>query len=252
MKLMKNIFSFLYQWLIFVPIFVVLTILTAVTVMIFAPIFGSRFWGYYPPKWWSRLTCWLALCRIKSTGHENLNPNQSYVFVANHQGAFDIFLTYGFLNQNIKWIQKASLRKIPLVGFASEMAGHVFVDNSSPAARANTIKEAKEEIVDGVSIMLFPEGARSRTGKLGRFKRGAYQIAYDLKLPIVPLTLNGPFDVLKRGTLLLKPGRLELIIHKPIPTENLVEADIPALIDKSREVIHSAVWEKFKGKVIDS
>ena len=237
---------FLYQWLVFAPIFTVFTVLTAVTVMIFAPIFGSRYWGYVPPKWWSKSACWLALCRIKSRGHENLDPKQSYIFVANHQGAFDIFLTYGFLDQNIKWVQKASLRKIPLVGYASEMAGHVFVDNSSAAARANTIKEAKAKIIDGVSIMLFPEGARSRTGKLGRFKRGAYQIAYDLKLPIVPLTLNGPFDVMKRGSLSLKPSKLELIIHPPIPTENLTEADIPALIDKSRDIIHSALWERFK------
>lgn len=248
MKLVKKVFMFLYQWLVFMPIFVLLTILTALTVMIFAPIFGSRHWGYVPPKWWSRLTCWLALCRIKSSGHENLDKNQSYVFVANHQGAFDIFLTYGFLNQSIKWVQKASLRKIPLVGYASKTAGHVFVDNSSPAARANTIKEAKKQIVDGVSIMLFPEGARSRTGKLSRFKRGAYQIAYDLKLPIVPLTLNGPFDVLKRGTMTLKPSKLELIIHKPIPTANLSEADIPALIEESKEIIHSALWEKYKDK----
>ena len=246
MRLVKKVLMFLYQWLIFAPIFVLLTVLTALTVMIFAPIFGSRYWGYVPPRWWSRATCWLALCRVKSRGHENLDPKQSYIFVANHQGAFDIFLTYGFLNQNIKWVQKASLRKIPLVGYASEMAGHVFVDNSSPTARANTIKEAKAKIVDGVSITLFPEGARSRTGKLGRFKRGAYQIAYDLKLSIVPLTLNGPFDVLKRGTLLLNPSKLELIIHRPIPTENLNETDIPALIVKSKEIIHSALWEKFK------
>lgn len=246
MKLIKSIFGFLYQWFVFVPLFFVLTVLTALTVMVFAPVFGSRFWGYYPPKWWSRLTCWLALCRIKSSGHENLDPNRSYVFVGNHQGAFDIFLTYGFLNQNIKWVQKASLRKIPLVGFASQMAGHVFVDNSSAAARANTVKEAKKEIADGVSIMLFPEGARSRTGKMGRFKRGAYQIAYDLKLPIVPLTLNGPFEVLKRGSFSLKSARMELIIHKPLPTIHLEESDLPALIEKSREVVHSALWEKYK------
>jgi len=94
--------------------------------------------------------------------------------------------------------------------------------------------------------MLFPEGARSRTGKLGRFKRGAYQIAYDLRLPIVPLTINGPFDVMKRGSLCLKPNKLELIIHKPICTENLNECDIPTLIDESRKIIHSALWEKFK------
>lgn len=214
--------------------------------MIFAPIFGSRFWGYYPPKWWSRLTCWLALCRVKSSGHENIDPKQSYVFVANHQGAFDIFLTYGFLNQNIKWVQKASLRKIPLVGFASETAGHVFVDNSSPAARTKTIQKAKEEIVEGVSIMLFPEGARTLSGKMSRFKRGAYHIAYDLKLPIVPLTINGPFHVLKRGTANLRPGKLELIIHKPIPTENISEEDIPDIIEKSRETIYGGLWEKYK------
>lgn len=246
MNLVKRILLFLYQWLVFTPIFVTFTILTALTVMAFAPVFGSRYWGYVPPRWWSRLTCWLALCRVKSSGHENLDPRQSYVFVANHQGAFDIFLVYGFLNQNIKWVQKASLRNIPLVGFASEIAGHVFVDNSSPAARVNTINEAKKKITDSVSIMLFPEGARSHTGKLGRFKRGAYQIAYDLKLPVVPLTLNGPFDVMKRGSLCLKPSRLELIIHKPIPTENLNEYDIPVLIGESREIIHSSLWEKFK------
>ncbi|MDO5664133.1 MAG: lysophospholipid acyltransferase family protein [Bacteroidia bacterium] len=246
MRLIKEVFMFLYQWLIFVPLFALFTILTALTVMIFAPIFGSKYWGYIPPKWWSKLGCWLALCRIKASGHENLDPKQSYIFVANHQGAFDIFLIYGFLNQNIKWVQKASLRKIPLVGFASEMAGHVFVDNSSAAARVKTINEAKKKIVNGVSITLFPEGARSRTGKLGRFKRGAYQIAYDLKLPIVPLTLNGPFYVLKRGTFRLKPHKLELVIHKPIPTENLSEVDISALIDQSREIIYSALWKEFK------
>ena len=246
MKQIKILFRFLYQWLVFVPILFVLTFLTALTVTIFAPIFGSKFWGYFPPKWWSRLACWLALCRIKSSGHENLDSRQSYVFVANHQGAFDIFLTYGFLNQNIKWVQKAGLRKIPLVGFASEMAGHVFVDNSSPAARAKTIIEAKKQVADGVSIMLFPEGARTHTGKLNRFKRGAYQIAYDLKRPVVPLTLNGPFDVLKRTSMLVNPGKMELIIHKPIPTENLNDSDIPELIEKSKEIIYSGLWEKYK------
>lgn len=245
-KVVKRILSVLYQWIIFVPLFILVTFITAVLVMIMAPIFGSRFWGYYPPKWWSRITCWLALCRVRSSGHENLDPKQSYIFVANHQGAFDIFLVYGFLNQNIKWIQKQSLRKIPFVGFASEKAGHVFVDNSSAAARTATIRKAKEKIRDGVSMVIFPEGARTHTGKMGHFKRGAYHIAYDLKLPIVPLTINGSYDVLKRNTLRLNPARMELIIHEPIPTEGLTEADIPGLIARSREIIHADLWDKFK------
>lgn len=246
MKLIPKIFVFIYQWLIFVPILIVLTLLTAITVMVFSPIFGNKFWGYYPPKWWSRLVCWAALCRIKTSGHENLNPKQSYVFIANHQGAFDIFLVYGFLNQNIKWVQKQSLRHIPFVGKASEIAGHVFVDNSSPKARARTVDEAKKQIVDGVSVMMFPEGSRTKTGKLGRFHKGAYQIAIDLKLPIVPLTINGSYDVLRAHSLLIHPGKLELIIHKPIPTENLSEDEIPMLMEKTKEIIASGLWPKYK------
>jgi len=81
---------------------------------------------------------------------------------------------------------------------------------------------------------------------MGRFKRGAFQIAYDLKLPIVPLTINGSYDVLKRNTFRLNPARLELIIHEPIPTEGLTESDIPALITRSREIIHADLWDKYK------
>ncbi len=246
MKLLRTTFIFLYQWLIFMPLFLSLTIITAITVMIFTTIFGSRYWGYYPPKLWSKLICWIALCRIKSSGHENIDPKQSYVFVANHQGSFDIFLTYGFLNQNIKWVQKQSLRNIPLVGFASEKAGHVFVDNTNAATRSNTIKAAKEQISDGVSIMLFPEGARTRTGKMGRFKKGAYHIAHDLELPIVPLTINGPYDILRRNSSKLNPGKMELIIHKPIPTKGIDIKDIPQIIEQTRDTIYSGLWDKYR------
>lgn len=242
----KKILVFLYQWLIFAPIFVLLTLITALTVMVMVPLFGGKFWGYYPPKWWSRLTCWLALCRVKTRGHENLDPGQSYVFVANHQSAFDIFLVYGFLNQNVKWMQKQSLRKIPFVGFASEKAGHVFVDNTNPKARAASIKKAKEQIVDGVSMVIFPEGARTRSGKMGRFKRGAYYLAHDMNLPVVPLTINGAYNVLKREGFCLRPGKMELVIHRPIPTGSLTEAEIPGLIEETRDIIYSALWEKYK------
>ncbi len=244
--MVKNIVVFLYQWLIFVPVFVMLTLITALIVMVMAPLFGSKFWGYYPPKWWSRLTCWLALCRVKTRGHENLDPKQSYVFVANHQSAFDIFLVYGFLNQNIKWMQKQSLRKIPFVGFASEKAGHVFVDNSNPKSRAASIKTAKEQIVDGVSMVIFPEGARTKSGEMGRFKRGAYHLAHDMNLPVVPRTINGAYNVLKRTGFNLNPGKMELVIHRPIDTASLTEAEIPGLIGETRDTIYSALWGKYK------
>ena len=214
--------------------------------MIMAPIFGSKFWGYYPAKWWSRITCILSLCKISSRGHENLESDKSYVFVANHQGAFDVFLTYGFLNHNIIWMQKHSLRNLPLVGYASKMAGHVFVNNTNVTTRVATLKEAISKVKDGVSIVIFPEGARTNTGKMRPFKKGAFYIASEQKLPIVPITINGSYNVLKRGTLNFQPGKLELVIHEPISTENINEDDIPELINKTKEIIYSELWEKYK------
>ncbi len=243
---MKRILIFLYQWIILVPIFFVLTIITTSIMIVFSSIFGNKFWGYYPPKWWARVTCWLSLCRVKTRGHENLDKNTSYVFIANHQGAYDIFLTYGFLNQNIKWVQKASLRKVPFAGKASEIAGHVFVDNTSITSRRDTIIKAKKEIVGGVSMMMFPEGSRTKNGSLSPFRRGAYRIAMDMGLPIVPITINGPYDVLKVHSMKLTPGKLELIIHKPIPTAHLEQKDLRALMDQTKEIIHSGLWEKYK------
>lgn len=244
---MKTFFSYVYQWLIFIPILIITTIITALAVMIGCPLGNNKFWGYYPPKYWSKVVCRLALCKIKVKKNSNLDPDQSYVFVANHQGAFDIFLTYGYLEQNIKWVQKYELRKIPFVGKASEIAGHVFVDSSSIKAMTRTISKAQEELEKGVSMVIFPEGARTMSGKMGRFKKGAYVIATQMQLPIVPITLNGPYDVLKIHSRQLNFGKtMEIIVHDPIYTAGLDEDDIPLLIKKTHDVIESGLWEKYK------
>lgn len=244
---MKTFFSYVYQWLIFIPILILSSIVTAVIVMIGCTIGNNKFWGYYPPRIWSKIVCRLALCKIRIKKSAKLDPDQSYVFVANHQGAFDIFLTYGYLEQNIKWVQKAELRKIPFVGKASEVAGHVFVDSSNAKAMARTISKAEKELQKGVSMVIFPEGARTKSGKMGRFKKGAYIIATQMQLPIVPITLNGPYDILKIHSRQLHLGRtMEITVHDPICTKGLTEEDIPCLIRKSCEAIESGLWEKYK------
>ena len=100
----------IYQICIGVPIFLVATILTALTTMLGCWLGNGHFWGYYPGKLWSQLTCFLFLLPVKVKGHEHLDKKTSYVFVANHQGSFDIFLVYGFLGRNFKWMMKKSLR----------------------------------------------------------------------------------------------------------------------------------------------
>lgn len=228
------------------PIFLVATIITALIVIVGCALGDDKFWGYVPPRYWSKLTCRLALCSISVKRMGDLDPNKSYVFVPNHQGAFDIFLIYGYLNQNIKWVQKHTLRNLPFVGKASEIAGHVFVDQSSLRSMKETITKAKQELAEGVSMVIFPEGSRTSSGKMGRFKRGAFIIADQVGLPIVPITVNGSFDVLKIHSYLLKPHKMELVIHEPISTFNLQEDEIPALMEVVHDKIESSLWDKYK------
>ena len=244
--MLKRTLSFLYQWLVFVPVFFVITILTALTTMAGCWLGGERIFAYYPGMIWSRLTCWLALCPVKVTGREKLNRRRSYVFIANHQGAFDIFLIYGFLGFPIKWIMKKSLRSIPFVGAACESAGFVFVDNSTPKAAAKTIAIAEKRLAKGASLMIFPEGARTKDGYMHRFMKGAYQMAIDLKLPIVPITINGSYEVLPIGSLFIRPHKLELTIHDPFPIDGYTSRDIPGMIEATRKTVYNGLWEKYK------
>lgn len=245
---MKRLFYVAYTWLVFVPIFLVLTLLTALTTIIGCLLGGERVFSYYPGMIWSRLTCYLALCPVHVRGREHIKRGKSYVFVANHQGAFDIFMIYGFLGVPIKWVMKAGLEKIPFVGAACRAAGFIFVDNSSSKAAARSVREAERALKSGASIAIFPEGSRTKTGRMGRFKKGAYQMAADQHLPIIPITLNGPFDVLPIGSLNLHRRPMEMVIHEAIPAESMDPSHegLQQMANRTREIIESSLWDKYK------
>lgn len=211
-----RILFFLYQWLITGPILLVLTILTALVTMIGCALGNGDYWGYWPAHWWSRCVCTLWFVRIKVVGRENIDPKTSYVFVANHQGAIDIWCIYGYLNHNFKWLMKKGLEKIPFVGRACKSAGHVFVDDSNPRGVRTTIEESESRLKHGMSVVIFPEGSRTYDGKMIPFKRGAFMLASEFKLPVVPVTINGSFECLPRTTYNARPGKVIMTIHKPI------------------------------------
>ncbi len=238
----------IYFWLFVVPVFLVLTLLTAVTTIVGCLLGSERIFSYYPGKIWSCLTCWLALCPVKVRGREHIDRKRSYVFVSNHQGAFDIFLIYGFLGVPIKWVMKAGIGKIPFVGTACRAAGFIFVDNRTAKSAARSVREAERCLKKGASIVVFPEGSRSKTGQMGRFKKGAYQMAVDQRLPIVPITLNGPFDVLPIGSLNVHPRKMEMIIHEPISTDesDTSHKGLQEIADQTRSIITSGLWERYR------
>lgn len=206
----------LYQYVIAVPIFVIATILAALITAAGCFLGKMDFWGYWPAHIWSRFTCRLFLMKVVVTGRENIDSKQSYVFVANHQGAYDIWTIYGYLNHNFKWLMKKELEKIFLVGWACLKAGHVMVDDSSVSGIRETVETAEKRLKDGMSVVIFPEGSRTWDGKMIPFKRGAFMLANEFKLPVVPLTIDGSFKAMPRFTYNMRPTTIRLTIHKPI------------------------------------
>jgi 1-acyl-sn-glycerol-3-phosphate acyltransferase len=250
--MIRRFFFLLYFYLIALPTFIVATILTATIVIIGCLLGGDRFFSYYPGMLWSRLTCLLTLCPVKIKGRENIQKGRSYVFVSNHQSAYDIFMIYGHLGAPIKWMMKKGLAKIPFVGYACRMAGFIFVDTASARSAQRSVSEAESKLRHGRSLIVFPEGARTPDGHLGRFKRGAYQIAVDLQLPLIPITLNGPYHVMPIRSWHIRPHRMEMIIHPPVmpipkKTNEKEEKELlQTFVNETRETIYSGLWDEFK------
>lgn len=244
-----KIFYNLYQICFALPVLLVLTILTALVTIAGSFIGSARFWGYYPAMIWARLTCYLLLIPVKVKGREKLDKRTSYVFVPNHQGAFDIFLVYGFLGRSFKWMMKKSLRKIPFVGKACESAGHIFVDRSNPKKILATMRQAEKTLQNGVSLVVFPEGARSFTGHMGYFKRGAFQLADELQLAVVPVTIDGSFNILPRTAKWIRRHRMIMTIHDPILPKEKGAGNIKATMSEAYAAVESALPEEYKGMV---
>ena len=230
----------LYQYLIGFTLIVLSTLFTAVFTIICFPWKNGK-----APRavqvFWSRSVIRLLLLPIKVTGRENVDPKQSYVFVANHQSFLDVFAVYGWLPNNFKWLMKKEIRRVPFVGTACAVAGHIFVDRSNPRAALQSMEKVKKELVDGISTVIFPEGTRTKTGEIGRFKQGAFKIAMDMELPVVPITLNGFYKAMPSGQPFANPySHLSLHIGKPI--------DISQFTDINDAMVH--VREKVEQGVI--
>lgn len=230
-----------YKWLIYLPFLFVNTIFFGIMAVIVSTLVNQKVGSYVGGVIWSRLNALLTPMLVKVKGRENVNPKQSYVVVSNHQSVYDIFLIYGWLGIDIKWIMKKELRKIPGIGFGSQKVGHIFIDRSNSKKALESINEAKRKLVNGTSVVVFPEGTRSQNGELGAFKRGAFKIAYDLNLPILPITLVDTKNILPTNTINILPGSVKMVIHEPIELKLYNEKEHEQLVEEVRRKISSAL-----------
>ncbi len=232
---MRTLFL-IYQWCVALPLLVAVTLLTALASTI-GGLFDKDWWGYYPPKWWSRCFCFLLGVRVRVTGRENINRDTPYIFVANHQGAFDIFALSGYLNHPFKWMMRRGLTNIPLVGTACRTVGYVMVD---PHDIKLTKQQAEAALGRGQSLAIFPEGRRTDDGTMGTFKPGAFHLAAEFNRPIVPISIDGAYKVMPRNAVNVTPGTINITIHEPIiPSEQ--GHDLTSLATQCRDAIAGAL-----------
>ena len=188
---------------------------------------------------WARLNSWATPMLVQIRGRGNIDKAQSYVIVSNHQSQYDIFVLYGWLGIDFKWVMKIELRKVPVLGIACEKIGHIFIDRSNTEAALRSLNDAKSKIVNGTSVIFFPEGTRSKDGNLGRFKKGAFKMALDLGIPILPITISGTRSILPTKTIDIFPGRANMTIHPPVDITGYDNGSVKTLMAEVRSVIES-------------
>ncbi len=231
-----------YKWLIFFP-FLIVTTLTFGFLAVFllsmsaSPKFVSNLCGAR----WSRINSFMTPMCVSVSGRGNIDPACSYVIVSNHQSHYDVFVLYGWLGVDFKWVMKKELRKVPALGVACEKLEHIYIDRSDKGTALKSLNDAKKIIRNGTSVIFFPEGTRSRTGQMGDFKKGAFFMALDLGIPILPVTITGTKDILPPGTVNLMPGRVRMTIHKPIAVSGYTLETIGDLMAEVRSVIQGGL-----------
>ena len=228
----------LYKYLVYIPFLVMWTLvnfLGVVAVAPFSPRLASRWFGGN----WGRGLLWLIPARLRVTAAPGFDPGQSYIIACNHLSLIDIPVLYGWLDLDLKWVMKKEVRRIPMIGGGCALLGHIFLDRSDREAALRTLREFESRMAAGTSVLFFPEGTRSRDGKMREFKMGAFHMAKDLGLPILPVTLEGTDTILPSDGMTLRPGVARMHIHDPISAQQVLSSNPEQLRDLTRDVIAS-------------
>ena len=192
--------------------------------------------AHWCARTWSRLILMTTRVSVQVAGLERLEPGRTYVFVANHQSIYDIPILFWALPYQLRIIAKASLGTFPFLGWHLRRTGHMLVDRQRPD-RAKIFAWASRLTTDGLSLIVFPEGTRSRDGRVARFKGGSFYLALEAGLPVVPLSVVGSRHVMLKGRLSTYPGVVRLVVHAPIVTADLAGTDPRAFGERVKKIV---------------
>lgn len=189
---------------------------------------------------WTWLILRLGGVSIRVHGLENIDPRVPYIFVANHQSNVDIPVLIQSLRRfQLRWIAKKELLRVPLFGWAMWATKHITVDRADPLDAIRTLDRARKKIAAGISVVIFPEGTRSRDGRLLPFKKGGFLMAAKTGVEIVPVTIVGSAALLPSGAWRLRAGTVEVFIERPMASENYRVGKLKGLSDQVRQAIAS-------------
>jgi 1-acyl-sn-glycerol-3-phosphate acyltransferase len=181
------------------------------------PLGPERTWRLLAHSW-ARLVLWIERVRIDVEGEEHLKTPA--ILIINHLSLIDAVYVPAVVPPTVKFVIKKELAQIPFWGWALRAAGAVLIDRKDPRGAIASIRDAVQRLPPGWSMIVFPEGTRSRDGQLHPFKKGAFHLAIESRLPMIPLGSAGPLDIVPDGTVLIRPGTVYVTVGPPIPTDH--------------------------------
>jgi len=172
-------------------------------------------------------------------GLKHVDGRSPHIYMCNHMGSFDIFALLAYLPVQFRWLAKAELFKIPVLGVAMKTAGYISLDRSERKGAYRSMEVAAQKIREGTSVVIFPEGSRSPDGGLQPFMKGGFTLAIKARVPIVPITIDGTWQIMPRHSLMIRKGAIRIVIDRPIPTQGLALKDRETLMKRVEAVIRT-------------
>jgi 1-acyl-sn-glycerol-3-phosphate acyltransferase len=194
--------------------------------------------AYRFERWWAWLVSKSMGLSFSLHGEDKVVPGASYIITPNHQSNSDILALIRVLPIRFRWVVKKELIRIPVFGWALSRTGAIAIDRSDPKQSIQSLQNATDKLKGSWSVLIYPEGTRTSDGNLLPFKKGAFMMAVQTGIPILPVTSNGAFKVLRKKTIWFRPGHITVTLGNPIATDGLTEKDVPELMEKTRAEIN--------------